>query len=105
MIIHRAEYERCEREWGLFTAGAPDNPKKAAIAKRLPGPSAPPKHDRDAFAGAIATRVHDHGMPASQGELVRDMMDWFAAREDSPAPDERTVRRKMSAIWKELRSA
>ena len=69
------------------------------------GPGAPPKHDWDAFAGAIARRVHDHGMPVSQGELVRDMMDWFAGREDFPPPDERTVRRKVSAIWRELNSA
>jgi len=104
VIILRAEFERCERAWGLFTAGPADTAKRTDIAKRPPGPGAPPKHDWDAFAGAIARRVHDHGMPASQGELVRDMMDWFAGREDSTAPDERTVRRKVSAIWKELRS-
>ena len=63
------------------------------------------KHDWDAFAGAIARRVHDHGMPVSQGELVRDMIDWFAGREDFPPPDERTVRRKVSAILRELEYA
>lgn len=50
----------------------------------------------------------DEGVAAaalSQGELVRDMMDWFAGREDFPPPDERTVRRKVSAIWKEQVSA
>jgi hypothetical protein len=41
-------------------------------------------------------------MPVSQGELVRDMMDWFAGQEDFPPPDERTVRRKVSAIWGSL---
>ena len=71
----------------------------------MAGPGAPPKHDWDAFAGAIARRVHDRGMPVSQGELVRDMMDWFAGRKDFLAPDERTVRRKVSAIWKEMKSA
>lgn len=70
--------------------------------KRPRGPGAPPKHDWDAFAGAIARRVHDHGMPASQGELVRDRMESFAGREDFPPPDERTVRQKVSAIWREL---
>jgi len=39
---------------------------------------APSEHDWDAFAGAIARRVQDHGTWVSQGELVRDMMDWFA---------------------------
>ena len=106
MIILRAEFERCERAWGLFDLGAADSGAKASSpAKRPAGPGAPPKHDWDAFAGAIVRRVHDHGMPVSQGELVRDMMDWFAGREDFPPPDERTVRRKVSAIWKELASA
>lgn len=103
VIIMRKEVERCERAWGLFDASGAENGAKAPNpAKRPGGPGAPPKHDWDAFAGAIARRVHDHGMPVSQGELVRDMMDWFAGREDFPPPDERTVRRKVSAIWKEL---
>lgn len=66
-------------------------------------PAAPPKHNLDASAGIIARCVHDHGMLISQGDLVCDMMDWFAGRADFPSPDERTVRRKVSAIWKELR--
>lgn len=91
---------------GLFDASAADSgPKASTQAKRPAGPGAPPKHDWDAFAGAIARRVHDHGMPASQGELVRDMMEWFVGREDFPPPDERTVRRKVSAIWRELSMA
>ncbi|NJN36603.1 MAG: hypothetical protein HC794_05515 [Nitrospiraceae bacterium] len=86
VIILRKEFERCERAWGLFeTSGADSGTKVSNQAKRPAGPGAPPKHDWDAFAGAIARRVHDHGMPVSQGELVRDMMDWFAGREDFPA--------------------
>lgn len=105
VIILRTEIERCERAWGLFDAGTAGNTvPTSATPKRPAGPGAPPKHDWDAFAGAIARRVHDHGMPVSQGELVRDMMQWFAGRADFPSPDERTVRRKVSAIWKELRS-
>jgi hypothetical protein len=103
VIIMRKEFEHCERAWGLFDAGTVEGgAKPSSQAKRPGGPGAPPKHDWDAFAGAITRRVHDHGMPVSQGELVRDMMDWFAGREDFPPPDERTVRRKVSAIWKEL---
>ena len=30
----------------------------------------------------------------------RDMTEWFAGRIDFLPPDERTVRRKVSAIWK-----
>ena len=55
VIILRTEFERCERAWGLFDAGAAENGTKASSpAKRPAGPGAPPKHDWDAFAGAIA---------------------------------------------------
>lgn len=106
VIILRREFERCERAWGLFQSGRDSIVDGGTgMRKRLPGPGAPPKHDWDAFAGAVARRVHEQGMPASQGELVRDMMEWFADREATQTPDERTVRRKVSAIWKELMSS
>ena len=80
VIILRKEFERCKRARGLFDGGAADSGTKASSpAKRPAGPGAPPKHDWDAVAGAIARRAHDHGMPISQGELVRDMMDWLRA--------------------------
>lgn len=86
----------------MFGASAADSGAKASNrTKHLAGPGAPPKHNWDAFAGAIARCVHDNDMPVSQGEFVRDMMDWFGGREDFPPPDERT-RRKVSAIWREL---
>jgi hypothetical protein len=49
--------------------------------------------------------VHDQDMPVSQEELMRVMMDWFAGHEEFPPPDKRNVRRKVSAIWRELVSA
>lgn len=76
VIILRKEFERCERAWGLFDASAADCGVRASTqVKRAAGPGAPPKHDWYAFSGAIARRVHDCGMPVSQGELVRDMTD------------------------------
>ncbi len=97
-ISMRKEIERCKRSWGLFDASAAEGGVKASSpAKRPGGPGAPPKLDWDAFAGAIARRMHDHGIPVRQGELVRDMIDWLAGREDFPPPDERTARRKISA--------
>jgi hypothetical protein len=98
IILHK-EFERCERAWGLFDATAADGgTKSTSPEKRQTETGAPPKHDWDAFAGAIARRVHDHGMPMCQGELVRDTMDWFAGRKDFPPPDERAVGQKGSAI-------
>jgi hypothetical protein len=54
-------------------------------------------------ASTITRRFHDHGLAVGHGELVRDMMEWFAGREEFLPPDERTVRRKVSAIWKEMK--
>jgi hypothetical protein len=105
VIILRKEFERCESA-GVFDASAVNCGTRASNpTKRQAEPGTPPKHAWDAFAGAIAWRVHDHGMPVSHCELVRNMMDWFSGREDFPPPDERTVRRKVSAIWREFVSA
>ena len=91
---------------GLFDASAADSgPKASTQAKRPAGQWRLRRRPNRVSAARQARRVHDHGMPASQGELVRDMMEWFAGREDFPPPDERTVRRKVSAIWRELSMA
>ena len=50
----------------------------------------------------IAWHVHYPSVLISEGELMRDMMEWFPGREDFPRPNNRTVRQKVSAIWKEL---
>ena len=57
------------------------------------------------YARVFPRRVHDHGMPVSQGELLRNMMYWFTGREDFSSPDEQAVRLKFSAIWKQLASS
>jgi hypothetical protein len=72
--------------------------------RRAPGPGRPLRYDWDTFYAALARRVHDYGIPASQAELVRDMLDWFDKRDES-APDESTIRKKASVIWRELSHA
>lgn len=61
----------------------------------------PREYDWDAFSGAMARRVYDHGMPESQGELVRDMLEWFSVTH-GVTPDESTVRRRVQAAWRKL---
>ncbi len=46
--------------------------------------------------------IYDHGVPATQAELVRDMLAWFEARDVEHAPDESTIRRKIRPVWREL---
>jgi hypothetical protein len=65
----------------------------------------PPRYEWDAFYAAIARRVHEHGIPKTQAELIREMLDWFEQRGNEQAPDESTVRRKIAVVWRELNRA
>ncbi len=60
-------------------------------------------YDWDGMMNALIVRIHEHGLPASQAELIRDMQDWFADQSDGDEiPDERSIRRRISAVWKTL---
>jgi hypothetical protein len=98
IVIARAEAARFEQAHRLFVRDdRPRAPERPSIIRA----GAPARYDWDAFAGAVARRVFDHGMPQSQGELVRDMLDWFAECRGA-TPDESTVRRRVQAAWREL---
>lgn len=98
VVITRAEVERFERAHQLFQSG-PWETGRTGFGKQRSG--RPSRYDWDAFTGAVARRVLDHGLPASQGELVRDMLDWFATIHGD-TPDESTVRRRVQSAWREL---
>lgn len=49
-------------------------------------------------------RVYEKGLPASQSAWVGEVQDWFAECSDNGnVPDERTIRRRLTPIWKALR--
>lgn len=72
-----------------------------------PGPErgamrgAPPRFDWDAFWVEVCRRIHDDGLPATQGALVRDMLDWFSAN-GAAVPDTSTVKKKLAPLWRLL---
>lgn len=85
-------------------------PSEVAISesqarRRPPGPGVPPKYDWDTFFAAMTRRIFVEGLPKTQGELVREMLDWFQSRSDQQTPDESTVRRKVALVWRELNRA
>ncbi|MCE8547559.1 hypothetical protein KBY25_17175 [Ruegeria pomeroyi] len=41
------------------------------------GPGSSTPYDWDGMNIALIQRIHDHGLPATQAELVADMQDWF----------------------------
>jgi hypothetical protein len=100
ILIRRAEVERFEQQHDLSVGPAPRQIRQANRTEqaRAASPGAPPRYDWNAFTGAVARRVHDEGMPASQGELIRDMLDWFGTTFGA-MPDESTVRRRVQALW------
>jgi hypothetical protein len=106
ILITQAEAERFEREHGLFANGTRDGSHGDHKKTRRPaGPGAPARYEWDAFYAAIVRRVHEHGIPKTQAELIREMLDWFEQRHDEHAPDESTVRRKVAVVWRELNRA
>ena len=60
-------------------------------------------YDWEGMLQALTLRIHERGLPASQGELVAEMQDWFVAHSDgNDVPDERSIRRRITPIWRGL---
>jgi len=60
-------------------------------------------YDWEGMLQALALRIHEQGLPASQGELIGDMQEWFVEHSDgNEVPDERSIRRRITPIWREL---
>jgi hypothetical protein len=103
VLIMRAEIQRFEHEHDLHQTEATRMHSRGR--RGTPGPGMPPRHDWDTFFGVLARKIYDNGVPTTQAELVREMLEWFHARNDGQAPDESTVRRKIAVVWRELNRA
>jgi hypothetical protein len=102
VLVRRGEVERFEEQHGIFGAVVRRSGTAESPARPRGGPGVPPRYDWDAFYGALARRIHEHGIPVTQAELVRDMLTWFEQRDIDHAPDESTIKRKIKAVWREL---
>ena len=58
------------------------------------------RYDWEKMAYGLIARATRDGAPASQSELVRWALDWFAEQGD--VPDESTARRRLTPLWREL---
>lgn len=77
-----------------------------SLTRRVAPGGGASRYDWDGFYTALIRRIHDNGLPDTQRELVSEMQGWFERRsKDGEAPDESTIRRKISALWNELRAA
>ncbi len=110
LVIGRAEIDR-------FGAA---HPRLAAIADRrdgtgpganlcdgpddmrwTPRPGAPTKYDWDAFWVEVCRRIHDEGLPETQGQLIRLMLDWFDET-GCRTPDASTLKKKARPLWQKI---
>lgn len=75
------------------------------VRRASTGTGAKPTYDWDGMTLALIKRIYDHGLPASQAELVAEMQDWFADQSNGKAiPESRSVRRRVTPVWKLLQT-
>ena len=91
LVITREERERFEA--ALWAE------RRGPAVSRSVGPGRLPRHDWDGFWVAVCTYIHDNGWPETQAALVRNLMDELDITSND-APDESTVRKKVSRLWK-----
>lgn len=64
------------------------------------------RYDWEGMYIALMVRIHDQGLPATQAEWLGEVQEWFVANGDGgEVPDERTIRRRLTPIWKALRGS
>lgn len=64
-----------------------------------------PRYDWESMYISQIVRVFEQGLPDTQSEWIGEVQDWFAeTSEDGQIPDERTIRRRLSPIWKALKT-
>ncbi|QYX56813.1 hypothetical protein K1T73_17575 [Roseovarius sp. SCSIO 43702] len=62
------------------------------------------RYDWDGMYISLIRRVHEYGIPETQAEWVGEVQEWFVEKSESgEVPDERTIRRRLTPIWKALR--
>ncbi len=64
------------------------------------------RYDWDGMYIAQMVRIHEQGLPATQADWVGEVQDWFVEHSArGEVPDERTIRRRLTPIWKALRGS
>jgi hypothetical protein len=91
MLILAEDFHAFEEEYG--------------IVRRVPaGPGGSSPYDWDGMMVALVVRFVDHGLPTTRAELVAEMQEWFSNQSDGKKmPDSRSVRRRITPIWRALR--
>jgi hypothetical protein len=82
---------------GPLNHAAPDADPGETTVKNIGG--RPPVYDWDSFVCEIVRRAnHSDGLPDSQAELIRDMLQWFADTYEAE-PAESAVKQRISKFY------
>lgn len=95
LVICRAELQRFAGEY-LENSAEQERSESGPVRR-----GAPQKYDWDRFWVEVCRRVFEDGVPATQGEFVRLMLDWFGETGAS-VPDHSTVKKKLSPLWRQI---
>ena len=91
LMIMADEVARFENEFEIFNRN---------LGGGGSGPA--PRYDWDGFYADLIVRIHEHGLPKTQSELIGQMQEWFIST-SGEAPDESGIRRRINPIWRALR--
>ena len=101
LIVRHAELVRFEAAQDQSAAPVAAAAPEAPVV--LNGRGAPAKYKWDDFYCALAVMTHAEGIPETQTELTRRMMDWFGKQ--NLYPDPTTVKRKVATFWRQYHEA
>jgi hypothetical protein len=101
LVVRHAELTRFEAAQAAMEATPPI--MRTLAAPQAAGRGAPAKYKWDDFYCALAVMTHAEGIPETQTELIRRMMDWFAKQ--NLYPDPTTVKRKVAIFWRQYHEA
>jgi hypothetical protein len=100
--VHRDDLVVCRAEIERFAAAHLEPAEVQGTTAQQPARrGAPPRYDWDGFWVEVCRRVHEEGVPATQGELIRLMLDWFTET-GRRLPDASTLKKKLSPLWRLL---
>ena len=101
LVVRHAELTRFEAAQGAVDAPPPTMQLPTTL--QVAGRGAPAKYKWDDFYCALAVMTHAEGIPETQTELTRRMMDWFGKQ--NLYPDLTTVKRKVATFWRQYHEA
>lgn len=116
-IVRRDDLVVCRAEVDRFEAAHPelatiagkagsadrahDQGEAGGVRSGQSRPGAPQRYDWDGFWVEVCRRIYEDGVPETQGELVRLMLDWFG-ESGRCVPDTSTLKKKISPLWGQI---